>query len=378
MMRLYRKTYAKIDLEAIKTNIKNIGKKLPAGCKIMGVVKADAYGHGAEQVAKAVLEAGAGAIAVELAEEGALLREAGITAPLLVMGGANADQVELAVEHGLTQCVFDVDGLRMLDAAAGRQGRRAAAHIKCDTGMGRIGLRETEDFKTLLAAANELDNVVIDGIFTHFACADEEDQSFSQEQLDRFKVFLNVAADAGYNLKVHALNSAGGLWGKDGHFDYVRCGISIYGYHPSEFTKSGGVQLVPAMQVMSEISQIKTVEAGTPVGYGSTYVTPRKTTIATVQIGYGDGYNRLLSNKGRMIVKGKDGYAYANVIGRVCMDQTMIDVTEIEGVCQGDSVIAMGCAGDLHVTADDIAALCGTISYEVLLSYSKRVPRVYE
>lgn len=377
MRRLYRNTYAKIDLEAIRSNLRNLTANLKGNAQLMAVVKADAYGHGAVQIGRAAEEVGVGALAVELAEEGAVLREAGIELPIIALGHANPVQMELAVSCNIAQCVVDTGDVEILEKMAVAQGKKPLVHVKIDTGMGRIGLRSTQEFADMLQTFKHCKHVQFDGLFTHFACADELDQNFTVRQNEAFGEYIQMAKAAGFTPKLHAANSAAGIWLPAYEYDYVRAGISMYGYYPGDVPKDI-VLLRPAMHVFAEISQIKTVPAGMPIGYGSTFVTKHETKVATVQIGYGDGYNRLLSNRGRMMVQGRNGYAYANILGRVCMDQTMIDVTGVEGLQAGDLASVMGKAGDLEVSADELAEICGTISYEILLDYSKRVPREYE
>jgi alanine racemase len=373
----YRRTYAQIDLQAIKENIRAIIKHIGKECRIVAVVKADAYGHGAIPVARAALDAGASMLAVALAEEAIELREAGISAPLLVIGRSNEAQMRLAMQLQLELCVFESEEIRQLQVIAARQGDSVAVHLKIDSGMGRIGLRETAEFAEVIQALQECPRVMLTGIFTHFACVDVGDKSFTRAQNKRFMKFVDALTHMGMRPRIHAANSAAAIDMPELCYDMVRYGISMYGYYPSEEVSRKKVLLRPAMQVRAEVSHIKDVPTGTPIGYGATFIAPFSMKIATIQIGYGDGYPRLLSNRGRMIVRGTNGASYANIVGRVCMDQTMIDITGLHDITVGDTVVVMGMLQDKQITADDIAALCGTISYEVLLGFSGRVPRVY-
>lgn len=375
---MLRKTYARISLENIKHNIREIKKGLPDGTQVMAVVKADAYGHGAVPISFAALDAGASWLAVALAEEGAELREAGISCPVLVMTHANEAQVRLAVRYGMEQSVCCADDIFTVEKVARELNREAYVHLKIDTGMGRIGIRSFEELQGVLQAFKECAHVRFSGVFTHFSCSDEEDKGYTKQQAALFEEYLKAVRRGGFSPMVHAANSGGATDMAEYAYDGVRLGISMYGYHPSGEKNRDKIGLIPAMEVFAEVAAVKTVEEGQAIGYGGTFVTDRQTRIATVQIGYGDGYPRLLSNKGSMLVETEGGVFHAPVIGRVCMDQTMIDVTQIEGVFAGGSVVVMGCAGQRSITADDIAKLTGTISYEVVLGFSKRVPRVYE
>ncbi len=372
---MYRNTYAQIDLQAYKANIRALAKQ--ANNSVMAVVKADAYGHGAVEISKAAVEAGATALAIALPEEAIELRQAGIALPIMVLGRANAAQAELSVELGLEQCVFFGEDILHMQQYAHKHGKIAHVQMKIDTGMNRIGLRDKEELTMLLRVAEECPNVCIGGVFTHFSCADEADKAFTQEQYKKLDDMVRQIRAAGYQPKVHASNSAACIELPEYALDYSRCGISTYGYYPSEEVSRQTVQLRPVMQVFSDISQIKEVPAGTPIGYNATYVTQKPTRIATVQIGYGDGYPRLLSNVGKMLVCGKHKSEYASIVGRVCMDQTMIDVTGIDWLAAGDAVVVLGGSSEKGIWADEIAKHCETISYEVLLSWTKRVPRVY-
>lgn len=373
---MYRNTYAQIDLANIAHNVRAVKSVLAADTKLMAVVKADAYGHGIVPVSKAALKAGASWLAIALPEEAIPLVENKIKCPILVMGRSNNAQKTLAVTLGLRQCVSDAQEILEIAEIAQAQKTHAFVHVKVDTGMGRIGVRSNAEFMHMIQAFRSHDSVIFDGIFTHFACSDEEDKTFTNQQNAKFKKFVQTARNNGFAPMVHACSSAASIDLPEMQYNAIRLGISLYGYYPSAYVSHERVQLKPAMQVYTDICHLKDIEAGDPVGYGSTWTAQKKTTVATIPIGYGDGYNRLLSNRGQVIVIA-DGKPYlAPVIGRVCMDQIMADVTGIPAKL-GDRVIAMGSAGDLNVDADEIARICETISYEILLSYTTRVPRVY-
>jgi alanine racemase len=350
---------------------------LKENTKIMAVVKADAYGHGMVPVARAALDAGAEWLAVAMPEEAEELRRSGFACPILVMGKSNAAQKKLAVKLGLYNCVSDLEEVEEFSDISLNLGKKALIHVKVDTGMGRIGVRSLDDFKRMLRVFYAHENVCFEGIFTHFACSDAKDKGFTLRQDALFREYIHTARESGFSPMVHASSSAAAMDLPAMNYDAIRLGISLYGYYPSEYVRRDIVLLKPVMRVLTEISYIKAIGAGDTVGYGATYTAKGKTTVATLPIGYGDGYSRLLSGKGRVIVLADGQPSYANVIGRVCMDQIMIDVTDIDHVKSGDRVVVMGAAGDMKVDADEIASLTGTISYEVLLSYSKRVPRIY-
>lgn len=380
-MELYRNTYAEIDLNALKDNLKNIMNAADSQGKMILCVKADAYGHGAVEVSQAALEAGVIGLAVELPEEGAELRENTIDSKIIVLGRANPKQMELSVNYDLEQCAADSNDIELMHKEAERQNKDAYVHLKIDTGMGRIGITNEEQLKdiikTLKKYRNSQNKVFLKGVFTHFARADEQNKEFTFTQAESFGKYIELLKYEGFEPEIHCSNSAAGIALPNLKNSYFRCGIAAYGYHPSDEYTENKPTLKPVMTVLSEISQIKEVPENFAVGYNSTYFTDRPSKIATIQIGYADGFNRLLSNKGNVLVKGDNGYNYAKILGRICMDQAMIDVTEISGVKQGDSVTVMGEAGGLNNNADVIAKECGTISYEILTNYSKRVPRVY-
>ncbi len=377
-MNLYRKTYALIDKNSIENNIAEIKKQVGKTCEIVAVVKADAYGHGAKEVSLIAESSGVSCLAVALAEEAITLRDAKINLPILVMCRSNDKQMELAVSLNLELSVCSAQDIYTLQKIAQKAKKEMCVHVKIDTGMGRIGIRTKEELQEMILALQSSKNIHLVGVFTHFACADEQNKDFTRLQHDKFMEFVKILKKTGYSPKIHMSNSAASIDLPEFSYDCIRYGISLYGCYPSDEVCANNVKLQPAMQVFAEISQIKQVAKGTPIGYGSTHLTTADATIATVQIGYGDGYNRLLSNRGRMIVKTKEGPKFANIVGRVCMDQTMIDITGFTGVEVGDTVTVLGEIEDKKITADEIATICNTINYEILLDFSDRVPRIYE
>lgn len=375
---MYRKTYARIDLEKLKGNIRSAAANLPEGCGIVAVVKADAYGHGAVECAHAAKQAGACMLAVALAEEAVSLRGEDASIPIIIIGRSNHKQLSLAAEIGLQPCVFTADDILFLDTIGKEKGKIIPVHLKFDTGMGRIGIRSDAELTECVNALFACRNVCLEGVFTHFANSDAKNKEDAIRQHQRFLHYIDILKEKGFNPSIHADNSAGAIDLPQFSHDMVRFGISMYGYYPSNEVDKEAVPLEPVMEVFAEISHVKTIQPGDCVGYGSTFTAKRITKVATVQIGYGDGYNRLLSNRGRMIVTTDEGSYYAPIIGRVCMDQTMIDITDVQGnVNVGDTVTVLGKSEDKSVTADDIAGICETISYEVLLDFNGRVPRIY-
>jgi alanine racemase len=368
-----RPTYAEIDLNAIKQNVINLKNNIPGSAALCAVIKADAYGHGSLQTAYAALRGGASWLALAIPEECIPLREAGIRVPLLVLGGISAEEAELSVAYGLEQCAYTEETVRALDAEGRRQGKRARIHIKVDTGMGRIGLRTAEELKNLLQCLKKCPNVTVSGLFTHFSVSDIVDKTYTLEQNRKFREFIQAVKAAGYDPVIHAANSAATIEMPELAYDMVRPGIAIYGLAPSGEVDCTRVDLKPAMRIVSHITHVKTVPAGESVSYGRTYTTDRETVIATVPIGYGDGFRRPLSNRGAMLIGGER----APIIGRVCMDQTMVDITHIPDVKTGDEAVIIGRQGAEEISADEMADLLDTINYEVVLSFLPRVERIY-
>ena len=350
-----------IDLSAIRGNVRALRQLVPAGTGLMAVVKADAYGHGAVQVSRAALEAGASWLAVAHGLEGVQLREAGITAPILILGAATPSDCRLAAAHDLTLTVCTPEHVRWAAAA----GAPVSCHLKLDTGMGRIGARDEAEVEAVLAALRACPGVRLTGCFTHFADADGDDLAFTRLQLERF-IRLSSLLPAG--ILRHCANSAAiHRLMPEAAFDLVRMGISLYGYPPVPC----GAPLRPAMRWTAPVTYVKTVAAGEPVSYGCTWHAGRETRVATVACGYGDGYHRAASGRAEAIVHG----CRVPVVGRICMDQMMLDVTDAPEVTAGDTVTLLGQDGDACITADELAAWADTICYEVLLAATARVGR---
>jgi len=345
---------------------------MAAGRKVLAVVKAAAYGHGAAEVSRRLLRLGADMLGVALVEEGKELREAGFDAPILVMGALFPEQCEELVSLRLTPAVFDLSFARTLDETARRLKTTTSVHVKIDTGMGRIGVAP-EKAAGMIEELRSLGAVEVQGLMTHFADADLRNKLFAERQMERFEGLLKTLGARGIHIPlVHAANSAAVLDFERALFTMVRPGLMLYGYDPLE-QGNAGAGLRPVLSLTTRIAFVKRVPSGVPISYGRTFVTKRESIIATLPIGYADGYSRALSNRGAALVRG----VRAPLVGRVCMDMCMIDVTDVPGVTAGDEVVLIGSQGNDRITADDIAALTGTISYEVLCAISSRVPRIY-
>lgn len=374
-----RKNYVEIDLDAIAFNTRVMRGHLSPDAQLMAVVKADAYGHGAVRVASAALAAGADALAVAIPEEGVQLREAGINAPILVLGGIEPDAAEAVVRAGLIQTVFDERIVRALSDAAVRAGLTAQVHIKLDTGMSRIGLRDERSVRALTRTALNLPGVELCGAFTHFAAADADDEASvaaTKAQIARFERLCAVIREEAPEVKLtlHCCNSAGIFRYPQAHHDMARGGITLYGYPPAPGI-SGIPALRPALRWVTCGVLVKDLPAGAAVSYGGTFVAEHPMRVMTVPVGYADGYRRALSGGvGCVLVHGKR----ARVLGRVCMDQIMVDVTDIPDAQAGAEVVLLGRQENDEISAQEMADWLGTISYEVLLAPSARVPRVYK
>jgi alanine racemase len=366
-----RPTRAIIDLNALKQNILALRGKLKPGTKFMAVVKANAYGHGSVRVSAAALECGVEYLGVATPEEGAALRETGIQAPILVLSGLYAGYADMIAKYRLTATVFSQDILLALQNAAEKAGILLPVHIKIDTGMNRIGVKTADELRSLLSVASDCANLRIEGMYTHFAVSEAADKSFTLLQASRFTELAKITAQAGLSPLLHASNSGAIITLPELDYDMVRAGISMYGYYPGKTDNS--VQLTPVLTWKSAVSFVKTIEPGETVSYGRTFTAEKPMRIATLPLGYGDGFKRCLSNRAFILLRGKR----APVVGTVCMDQTMCDVTDIENVEPGDEAVLIGKQGSESIGADEMAKWADTISYEILLGISDRVPRVY-
>ncbi len=367
-----RPTWAEIDLAAFRNNFKEIKRKLTKGASLLPVVKADGYGHGMEEIARASLSCGAKLLGVVSIEEGILLRERGIRAPILILGSVYPlSNFTHILKYNLTPAICSREASRELSKIARRKKKRVKVHIKIDTGMGRIGV-SAENAVDLVKKVIRLPGIIVEGIFTHLAAADS-DYEFTMEQIGKFQSVIDELKRDNINIKYkHAANSTAVLRYSNAHFNLARPGISLYGLLPFAGAEKE-IDLKPVMQLKTKIVFVKKVRKGTSISYGRTWKAERDSVIGTLPIGYADGYNRLLSNRGEVLIQGKR----IPVVGRVCMDMCMVDVTSLPNVKVGEEVVLIGSQGKERITADEIAELIGTIGYEVVCGISRRVPRIY-
>jgi len=370
----YYRAQVNINLDAIRSNINEIRRHLKKDTKLMVIVKADAYGHGAVAVSKALENGLADAFGVAIIEEAVELRKAGITKPILILGFTPREQFDLVVSYDVIQTVYQYEMAQELSKEAIKQGKTAKIHIKVDTGMSRLGFSDSQESITEIKKISTLKGLYIEGIFSHFANADEKDKSSVNDQIRRFNDFYRQLENEGIHIPIrHMANSAGVIEFPNAQYEMVRCGIITYGLYPSEYVNHSFANLIPAMELKSHVVYIKEVPPGTGISYGSTYITKRKTKVATIPVGYADGYSRNLSNVGKVIIRGK----YAPIIGRICMDYFMVDVTDIEDVTQGDTVTLLGKDGDCVISAETLALWSHSFPYEMVCTVGKRIPRVF-
>ncbi len=379
-------TWAEIDLNAYAHNITELIRITDKDARLMAVVKANGYGHGAVEVARVALQEGAEYLGVARINEAVQLREAGLEAPILIFGYTPPDQAETLIEYDLTQTVYAYTAAKILSEYAVQKGTKICVHIKTDSGMGRLGVllnsnnnadspkRLPQDSVEAVELISRLSGLRVEGIFTHFATADDADKSYAKMQIDVFKDFINSLDRRGLELPLkHAANSGALIDLPESHLDMVRPGIATYGLYPSNEVNKSKVDLKPVMTLKSRIIQLKKVPAGFNISYGITYQTKEPTTIATVPVGYADGFNRLLSNRGHMLVHDQR----VPIVGRVCMDLTMIDVGGVSDAAVEDEVVVFGPPSNDSVTADEIALKLNTINYEIVSTITARVPRVF-
>ncbi len=372
-MKEYYRVQAEINLDAVCRNIEKTKELMKPETKLMAVVKADSYGHGAVPVARS-LEPLVDAYGVAIVQEGAELREAGITKPVLVLGYTQPGLIHELAAYDLMPTITDYESARLVSEEAIRQKKAVKVHIKLDTGMSRIGFPLNAESIAVIKKISLLPGIRIEGCFSHFSKADETDKTYAKKQLEGFLQMIGGLERAGVQIPVkHIANSAAIIDLPEAGLDMVRSGISTYGLYPSEDVKKERLALEPAMAIRSWVAFVKEVPEGTLVGYGGTYITKRATRIATIPVGYGDGYPRALSNQGRVLIKGKA----CPVIGRVCMDQFMVDVTELSEVKPGDAVLLLGKDGNEEITLEEIGAMSASFNYEAACDVGKRIPRIY-
>lgn len=372
---LFNRAWAEINLDNIAHNVREIRRVTNKKAEIMGVVKADAYGHGVMEVARTLLNNGVTRLAVSMLDEAIQLRKNGIDVPILILSFTDPRRAEEIIENNVTQTVFSHDLANALSEAAVKQNKNIKIHIKIDTGMTRVGFMPGYSAVKNVLEIGKLPGIIIEGIFTHFASADEKDKSFTLMQFERFMSICSELNRVGLYIPVkHAANSAAIIEFPEMHLDLVRPGIILYGLYPSEEVDKSKIDLRPSMTLKANVTLVKDVEKGTCISYGRIFTTCRESKIATIPIGYADGYSRLLNRKAKVLINGE----LVPVVGKICMDQCMADVTDLEKeVSVGDEVVLFGKQGENEITIEDVASDIGTINYEVVCVIGKRIPRFY-
>lgn len=369
---MYFRTQAKIDLDAVEYNYNSTRAKLPQGCKLLGVIKADAYGHGAVELAR-FLENKCDFFGVACIEEAVELKKADIKTPILILGYVAPAFYDLVVKYDIRIPVFSYDTAKALSDEAVRQGKTVPFHFCIDTGMSRIGFQVNEESADVCKQICTLPNIEAEGLFSHFATADESDLTKALAQREKYKTFVEMLEGRGIQIPIKHLNNSAGIMNFDEYFDMCRMGIILYGLYPSEEVDKSLLDIKPVMSWLTHISHIKTLEAGREVSYGGTFKTTEPRVIATIPVGYADGYPRCLSNKGRVIINGQ----YAPIVGRVCMDQFMVDVTDVDGAELDSTVTLVGKDGDAELSMEEVSNAAYSFNYELPCRVARRVPRTY-
>lgn len=369
---MYFRTQAKIDLDAVEYNYNNTRAKLPQGCKLLGVIKADAYGHGAVELAR-FLENKCDFFGVACIEEAVELKKTGIKTPILILGYVAPAFYDLVVKYDIRIPVFSYDTAKALSDEAVKQGKTVPFHFCIDTGMSRIGFQVNEESADVCKEICALPNIEAEGLFSHFATADESDLTKALAQREKYKKFVEMLESRGIQIQIKHLNNSAGIMNFDEYFDMCRMGIILYGLYPSEEVDKSLLDIKPVMSWLTHISHIKTLEAGREVSYGGTFKTTEPRVIATIPVGYADGYPRCLSNKGRVIINGQ----YAPIVGRVCMDQFMVDVTDVDGAELDSIVTLVGKDGDAELSMEEVSNAAYSFNYELPCRVARRVPRTY-
>ena len=374
-MNQYSRVYAEIDLDAVLYNMESMRGNIAENTKIMAVIKADGYGHGAVEIAEAIdhLDYVFG-YAVATVEEGLILRKHGIEKPILILGYVFPDQYEAMIRAEIRPTVFTAEMAEELSEAAEKTGMDCKIHFAIDTGMGRIGYQVTEEAADEMTRLAKLPHIMVEGIFTHFAKADEIEKEPTHRQIELFIHMIQMLEQRGVKIPIHhCSNSAGIVEIPEANMDLVRAGITLYGLWPSDEVDKTKISIKPALSLITHVAYVKELEAGHSISYGGTYTTKETRKIATIPVGYADGYARSLSNKGDVLIHGRR----APICGRVCMDQFMVDVTDIPDVTVGDEVILIGSAGEETITMEEVGAISGRFNYEFVCDLGKRIPRVY-
>lgn len=375
-MKKYSRVCARIDLDAVEYNLDMMKQNIKEETKMIGVIKTDGYGHGAVQIARYVMEEKdyIWGYAVATLDEAVLLKKNQVKKPVLVLGCIFPDQRDIMIEQEVRMTCYTLEMAEDISKRAQKLNQKAYIHIKLDTGMSRLGFQITEESVEEICRIASLPNLVLEGMYSHFATADEADKTFTKKQLERYLWMKEKLEKRKVTFPYyHCSNSAGIIDVKEANMDLVRAGISTYGLYPSNEVEKKNVPLKPALQLISHVAHVKWVESGTPVSYGCTYVTKRKTRIATIPVGYGDGYPRSLSNKGYVLIRGKK----APILGRVCMDQFMVDVTDIDAVTFQDRVTLVGTDGGEDLPVEVLSDLSGRFNYEFVCDLGKRIPREF-
>jgi len=373
MVKRARPAWAEIDLDAFEENFKKIKDLVKPGTIVTGVIKADAYGHGSVEIGKVLFEQGVDRFAVATLSEALQLRKVFKEVPILILGYTPTYAADEVIKNNIIQTMYNVDEARIFSDCAKKSGKKLKVHIKIDSGMSRLGFQANEDSVDKIIQISKLPNIEIEGMFTHFAVADEVDKSYTYSQFEKYKFMVDSLKERGLEIPVkHVSNSAAIMDLPEMNMDMVRAGIILYGLYPSDEVIKERINLKQVMSLKAEVSHVKELEAGRGVSYGLKYVTPEKRKIATIPIGYADGYTRMLSGKAEVLVKG----VKVPVVGRICMDQCLIDVTGID-VKIGDEVILFGSDGINTISIDEVASKLGTINYEITCMISKRIPREY-
>ena len=369
-----RPAWLEINLPNITHNVRQIRRLLKPETELMAVVKANAYGHGAERIAFTVLDSGANRLGVATLGEGVALRLAGIMAPVMVLGYVAADQADVAIKYNICQTVYSFSSAQAISLKAQEKNKVATVHIKVDTGMGRIGFLPTDESVEEVCRIMRLPNLYVEGIYTHFSTADEKDKKWTFCQKQLFDEFIAKIEAKGYRIPLkHAANSAATIDLPETHYDMVRAGMIMYGYYPSEDVSQNYIDVLPALSLRARVSCVKRVPKGTAISYGRKYITDSERIIASLPLGYADGYSRALSKSGEVLLRGKR----VPIVGAICMDQLMVDVTALGGVDIGEKAVIIGRQGNEEITIEELAAKTNTINYEIICMLSERIPRRY-
>lgn len=369
----FHRAYVTVDLDAIDHNLSQLKACLKDGVKALAIVKADAYGHGSVTVSKHI-ESKIDYFAVASLNEAVELRNNSIKKPILILAYTSPSQYTELVEHNLTATIYSLDDARVLSDVAVSMGKKAKIHIAVDTGMGRVGFMPTDENVDIIKQISLLDGIEIEGLFSHYACADCADKTESNRQTAVFDEYIKKLECAGVNIPIKHISNSAATTELENQYDMCRLGISLYGLYPSDEVDKTKVDLVPAMEVIAHVINVKNVDKGFKIGYGHIYETPSPKKIATVSFGYADGFNRCLTNVGYVLINGKK----APVVGKVCMDMIMVDATDIDDVCIGDNAVIIGKSKDAFLSAEEFGEMSNSINYEVICNFMPRVTRIYK